>query len=291
VRARGHLPIAGVVIVLGVTTTLLALAPAPQGSSGPASRITGELYVIAVRKAAPEKSAELTALIDTVRHQTDALVVLSGGASKMNEAKQRELLAMFAALGELAKERRIAVGDGGTKAGIMEAAGTARRASGRAFPLIGVAPAREIPPAGQTPIDPNHSHVVAVDDAALAKGEAGWGSETATMYWLFGRMSEGRPSVAVVANGGGITLAEIDANVEAGRPTILIEGSGRAADAVITLLHGTMPADGEVALMQNEAREAKLNRRPELFRVVSITKGAPGLLEALRAALGPAPAK
>jgi hypothetical protein len=288
VRGRVLLSIAGVASGLGAGTYLLARAPQ---ADGPARSVRNEPYVIAVKGSAVEANAEVRALIDTVRHQTDALVVLSGGASKMSEAKQGELLAMFEALGTLAMERRIAVGDGGTKAGIMEAAGTARRASGRAFPLIGVAPAREIPPAGKTPLDPNHSHVVAVDDTALAAGEAGWGSETATMYWLFGQIAEGRPSVAVVANGGGITLAEIDANVDAGRPTILIEGSGRAADAVITLVRGTMPAEGEVALMQNKAREAKLNRRPELFRVVSITKGAPGLLEALRAALGPVPAK
>ena len=280
--------IAGGAAGLGTGPTLLALAPQ---ASGPASRTTGEPYVIAVRKSDVERNVELTALIRTVRSQSDALVVLSGGASKMSEPKQRELLAMFEALGTLARERRIAVGDGGTKAGIMEAAGKARRASGRAFPLIGVAPAREVPPAGRTAIDPNHSHVVAVDDPALAKGEAAWGSETATMYWLFGRIAAGRPSVAVVANGGGITLAEIDANVEAGRPTILIEGSGRAADAVVTLIRGTMPAEGEVALLQNTAREAKLDRRPELFRVVPITKGAPGLLDALRTALGPATSK
>ena len=271
-------------------TAAVAAGFVPQGASDPARRVTGEPHVIPVKKAAPERSDELMALIDTARHQTDALVVLAGGATKMSEAKQRDLLAMFDALGTLAQERRIAVGDGGTKAGIMEAAGLARRASGRAFPLIGVTPAREIPPAGQTAIDPNHSVVVAVDDATLPKGEPGWGSETATMYWLFGRIADGRPSVAVVANGGAITLKEIDANIEAGRPIILIEGSGRAADAVITLTRGTMPADGDVALMQNAAREQKLNRRPELFRVVAISRGAAGLLEALRAALGAAPA-
>ena len=36
--------------------------------------------------------------------------------------------------------------------------GGARGASSYAFPLIGVAPAREIPPRGKTPVDPNHSH-------------------------------------------------------------------------------------------------------------------------------------
>ena len=230
----------------------------------------------------------MRALIDSLREQSDVLVVLSGGASKMSEAKQRELLAMFEALGTLAKERRIVVGDGGTQAGIMEAAGKARLASGRAFPLVGVAPAREIPPAGRTPVDPNHSHVVAVDDPSLPKGEPGWGSETPAMYWLFDRLAHGTSSVAVVANGGGITLHEITANVESGRPIILIEGSGRAADALIALVRGTTPTDPEVATLQAKARDARLARRPDVFVIVSMAKGAAGLLEAMRSALGPA---
>lgn len=269
--------------LLALTLTLQAPKPAAPAGGGP--------QVIAVQTSAPDKSAELMALIESVRRQSDALVVLSGGASKMTEAKQRDLLAMFAALATLAAERRIAVGDGGTKAGIMEAAGTARRASGGAFPLIGVTPAREIPPLGTIAIDPNHSHIVAVNDPAKAKDEASFGSETAPMYWLFGRIAEGRPSVAIVANGGGITLHEIAANVDAGRRTILIEGSGRATDAVIALVRGTVPTDDEGIQLQTKARDAKLHRRPELFTIVPIGKGAPGLLEALRTALGPPRAK
>ncbi len=80
----------------------------------------------------------------------------------MREDHQHQLFAMFEAITLIAKSGgRVAIGDGGTWAGIMEAAGKARRASGNAFPLIGVAPAREIPPRGKTPVDPNHSDVVA----------------------------------------------------------------------------------------------------------------------------------
>ncbi len=256
-------------------------------ASGAAPGAAGEPHMIAVQQAHLERNVELRALIDAVRRQVDAIVVLIGGASKMSEASQRELLVMFEAIGTLAKERPIAVGDGGTRAGIMEVAGQVRLASGGAFPLIGIAPAREISPAGATPIDPNHSHIVAVDDPALPKGEAAWGSETATMYWLFDRLDEGRPSVAIVANGGGIALDEVAANIDARRPMILIEGSGRAADAVIALVRGSTPAEGETALLQGKARAMKLHRRPELFRIVPLSAGAPGLLEALRAALGP----
>ena len=73
-----------------------------------------------------EKNAQLSALIAEIRSQADAFVFLSGGASKMREDHQRQLLAMFEALALVAKAgRRIAVGDGGTRAGIMEAAGHA----------------------------------------------------------------------------------------------------------------------------------------------------------------------
>src|SRR4029450_10195904 len=174
-----------------------------------------------VSSVAVASDAALGDLISEVRNQADALVFLSGGASKMAKEQQEQLLRMFDALAMLARDgRRIAVGDGGTQAGIMAAAGLARQSSGNAFPLIGVAPAGEIAPRGATPIDPNHSHIVAVENPA-APPKAAWGSETETSYWLFGKVAEDPPSVTIVANGGGITLSEVPANVRAGRHMIL----------------------------------------------------------------------
>jgi hypothetical protein len=69
---------------------------------------------------------------------------------------------------------------------------------------------------------------------------------------------------------------------------VLVEGSGGAADALITLLRGTIPADGAGQVLQDRARQARLARRPDLFSTVPLAAGAAGLLEALRAALGPA---
>jgi hypothetical protein len=228
----------------------------------------------------------LAGLIAEVRAQADVFVFSSGGASKMRDDHQRQLLSMFGALDLLTKAGwRIGVGDGGTRAGIMEAAGQARRASGNIFPLIGVAPAAEIAPQGTTPIDANHSHIVAVRNPAAPAQDA-WGSETETMYWLFGKLAEGRSSVAIVANGGGITLEEVAANVRAGRRIILIEGSGRAADALISLIKGTRPSDAEVISLRERAEKAMLARRPELFQVVALHAGAIGLRDAVSAALG-----
>jgi hypothetical protein len=241
---------------------------------------------LTVSSVAPDKNDALSRLVTTVREQADTFVFLSGGASNLSEEHQRQLFAMFDALGQITRSgRRLAVGDGGTQAGIMRAAGDARAASGNAFLLIGVAPAKEIPPRGKTPIDPHHSHIVAVDNPSVAKDNDAWGSETETMYWLFDRLADGRPSVTVVANGGGITLSEVAANVDAGRRMIVIEGSGRAADALASLLKKTQPA-AALADLRARAEKANLSRRPELYRFVPLSAGADGLHAALMQALG-----
>ena len=269
------------VVVALVLSLLLPSLSMPQ-----ALDVAGRPRVLEVSSVAPEKNAQMSSLIAEIRSEADAFVVLSGGASRMSEDHQRQLLAMFEALSLIATGgRRIAVGDGGTQAGIMEAAGHARRKSGNAFPLIGVAPLREIPPRGKTPLDPNHSHVVAVDNPSVSAQDS-WGSETDTMYWLFAKLAEGRPSVAIVANGGGITLTEVESNVRAGRPVILIEGSGRAADALASLLRRTQVSDAEVVNLRERAEQMGLAQRPELFRIVPMKAGAPGLRDAIAAVIG-----
>jgi TRPM family ion channel len=238
-----------------------------------------------ISSVAPDRNDALSRLVTTVREEAQAFVFLSGGASNMSDEHQRQLFAMFAALGQIAKGGlRVAVGDGGTQAGIMRAAGDARQASGNAFLLIGVAPAKEIPPRGKTPIDPHHSHIVSVDNPSVPKDSDAWGSETETMYWLFDRLAAGRPSVTVVANGGGIVLHEVAANVNAGRTMIVIEGSGRAADALASLVKKTEPA-ADVTELRATAAKADLARRPDLYRFVPLSAGAAGLRAALTKAL------
>lgn len=274
-------------LILAVLLIGAALSTAvPSFSSAPAQGAVARPRVLEVSSVDVDKNAQLSSLIAEVRSQADAFVFLSGGAARMTEDHQRQLMAMFDALAQVAKSGpRIAVGDGGTQAGIMEAAGLARRASRNAFLLIGVAPAREIAPRGKTPVDPNHSHIVAVDNPS-APAQDSWGSETETMYWLFGRLSQGRPSVTVVANGGGITLNEVAANVAARRRMILIKGSGRAADALVSLLEKTQVSNEDVMSLRERAQKATLTREPELFRVVALQDGAPRLLDAITAVIG-----
>jgi hypothetical protein len=127
--------------------------------------------------------------------------------------------------------------------------------------------------------------VIAVDNPS-APAKDSWGSETGTMYWLFAALAEGRPSVTIVANGGGITLTEVESNVRAGRPIILIEGSGRAADALVSLLRKTPVSEPELVSLRERAEKARLTERPELFTVVSLQGGASGLRDAISSALG-----
>jgi hypothetical protein len=265
------------------TAILIAMASASERAQ---QRPQGP-RVLTASSVAPDKNADLAALVSEIRSEADAFVFLSGGASRMSKEQQRQLMEMLNALATVAKGgRRIAVGDGGTRAGIMEAAGRARRASGNAFPLIGVPPAGEIPPRGATPVDPNHSHIVGVDNPKAPAKDA-WGSETETMYWLFAKLSEGRPSVTVVANGGGVTLDEVAANVRDGRRMILIEGSGRAADALVSLLRGTTPAEKDVVDLRARAEKVGLAKQKDLYELVPLTAGAVGLQKAITAVLQP----
>jgi hypothetical protein len=67
---------------------------------------------------------------------------------------------------------------------------------------------------------------------------------------------------------------------------ILIEGSGRAADALVSLLHRTKVTDPEMVGLRDQAEKAALARRPELFSAVSLQGGASSLRDAITAVIG-----
>jgi hypothetical protein len=233
------------------------------------------------------ESIDLSRLIAEIRAATDSCIFTIGGASKMDDEAQGELLALLRAFTLLVQRGlRFVVGDGGTKTGLMEAAGLARRASGDAFPLIGIAPAPELV---KTPIDPNHSHLIAVHNDAWVAKDSYWGSETKTMYWIFDRLAEGRPSVTLVANGGEIALDEVAANVALQRPMVLIAGSGRVADALIALLHG-IPAselDDEITRFAARAQALHLMAQPALYRIFDLHAGPEALADLLAGVINP----
>src|SRR5215475_4669408 len=152
--------------------------------------VAQQMMLVSVDAAAAHQEPAFTAMIQEIRREADAFVFLSGGASKMTDSSKEKVLGLLQALAVIAGERKLAVGDGGTKAGLMAAAGEVRLRAPRPFLLVGVAPAPEITRSdepGKTPVEPNHTHLVAVTNEVWeteqhARGwtpdDGYWGSET-----------------------------------------------------------------------------------------------------------------
>ncbi|MGH9144504.1 MAG: hypothetical protein ACRD2I_25480 [Vicinamibacterales bacterium] len=242
--------------------------------------------ILTVTTARMAEDPGLATLVRESREQADAFIFLSGGASGMSSATEDALLHMFESLAILAARGvRFGVADGGTAAGIMQAAGRARARASPSFPLIGVTPMREIPPFGTTPVDPNHTTIVAVDNPHWDGANGYFGSETVAMYGLFARLAEGRPSVTIVANGGEIALTEVDQNIRAGRPMIVVRGSGRAADTLGSMLDQTPVSGDEIVKLRAKAEALHLLRQADLFHVFDLARGPQALAGTLGALL------
>jgi len=234
--------------------------------SAPAVRVT----------AADDLPAALRAL---GLHPPRPAVVVVGGAGGLDEAALDGLRPAFAVGVAPVLERCGAVGvDGGTQSGVMRLFGEARAATRASFPLVGVAAAglvrlphergsgRASAPAA---LEPHHTHFVIVPGTKWG-AEAPWIARVATV------LAGGAPSVTVLANGGEIAYADIQFSVDAGRPVVVIAGSGRTADELVAALAGA-PADERAAALAESG----------LIRAVPMD--SPGALaESLAAALEPA---
>lgn len=190
-------------------------------------------------------------------------VVLNGTTATLDEGVAA--LLGPAGLAGLAAEDGLAVVTGGTDAGVFSLLG--RAVADPAVPLVGVAPAGRVtwpgrataPPDGAVPLEPHHTHFALVD------GDA-WGDETPVLLALAATLSRGAGSVAVVCGGGPITRQEALGHARAGRPIVVVAGSGRVADEL---------AAGQLLLAERGAR----------LIVCPLSAGPAALVEAVRAAL------
>jgi SLOG in TRPM, prokaryote len=71
----------------------------------------------------------------------------------------------------------------------------------------------------------------------LVPGQA-WGDESPWLSRVATAMADGQPSLTLVINGGQITYDDIDNSLRAGRPVIVLEGTGRTADAIAAAARG-----------------------------------------------------
>jgi hypothetical protein len=144
------------------------------------------------------------------------------------------------------REQRIVAGldrwgavvvDGGTDAGVMKVMGQAREAAGGHFPLVGVAaegtvvvPGTAAAP-GAARLDLRHTQVI------LVPGDS-WGDESPWLSRVATVIAAGRPSATLVVNGGETTYDDVRHSLQAGRPVIVVAGTGRTADAIAAAARG-----------------------------------------------------
>jgi hypothetical protein len=154
----------------------------------------------------------------------------------------------------------------------MSVIGSARSDTGAQFQLVGVAAAGTVPSPGDLPegeadteVDPNHSHIV------LVPGDA-WGDESRWLSEVAEALSVGHTSATLLVNGGEIAYDDVHHSLAAGRPVVVLAGSGRTADAIASA--GLDPHVDE--------RARRIAASP-LIRVVSLN--APGVLSATLASL------
>lgn len=166
------------------------------------------------------------------------IIMIVGGAALMDQSHYPILAHLFThSIANLAATRNTLIIDGGTQSGVMEIMGKGVAEQQHKSALLGVSPDGKVSYPGKlsterneelTPLDPNHSHFVLVDTNE-------WGGETVTIYTLAEALSQNRPSVAIIINGGPIAIKEAVYNVRQKRPIIVLEGSGRAADDIAYL--------------------------------------------------------
>jgi hypothetical protein len=160
------------------------------------------------------------------------VVVLVGGAGGMTDGDlARADGVLREAVLPLLDRLDAAVVDGGTDVGVMRATGRARNALGGRFPLVGVVPAGAMAE-DAVALEPHHTHAILVPGAA-------WGLESSWISAVARELAGDHSSVTLVLNGGRITYDDMANSLHAGRPVVVVAGTGRTADAVAVAAAGS----------------------------------------------------
>jgi hypothetical protein len=199
--------------------------------------------MLAVRVGSRAEPASIVAAlgIDSPR---PALLVL-GGAKQMTEGAAAACRRPFQyALVPVCETLGAAAIDGGTDVGVMKLLGVTHADANAGFPLIGVAPLGRVALPGTSrangaaDLEGHHTHAV------LVEGDR-WGDESRWLPALGSALSDG-PPVAVLFNGGEVSLREVGEVLALGGTVFAVKGSGRAADRLVAAVRGG-PADAGLA--------------------------------------------
>jgi hypothetical protein len=167
------------------------------------------------------------------------VLVVVGGAAGLDEGGKEHLRMLFShALLPVVVTWQAVVVDGGTDSGVMQLLGRARAEAGASFPLVGVAveekvtlPGDGLEPADRAPLERNHSHFVLVPGSS-------WGAESPWLSQVATEIAGSAPSATVLINGGEIAFQDVAHSLEADRPVLVIEGTGRTADRIAAAVKG-----------------------------------------------------
>jgi hypothetical protein len=160
-----------------------------------------------------------------------AVLLIIGGADSVDEKVKLRLIQLFGrGIARAAVNLNAVILDGGTEAGVMAMMGQGVADRDFKSSLIGIAPLGMVTypgsqGAGETPLDPNHSHFVLVDGNA-------WGAETNVIYRLMSALTSKAPGLVLLAGGGTISKKEVLQAVRHMLPLIVVEGSGGLADEI-----------------------------------------------------------
>ena len=166
-------------------------------------------------------------------------VTVVGGAGGLDETDIENLRSLFlSGIVPVLQQYNAAAVDGGTLSGVMRLIGEARAQFGASFPLVGVTaagtvqlPDRPARPDVDTVLEPHHTHFI------IVPGDE-WGAESPWIADTTSVLAGGRPSVTVLINGGEIAYADVERSVQASRRVVVVDGSGRTADAIAAALVG-----------------------------------------------------
>jgi hypothetical protein len=251
------MPRSGLLTVSSTETALIDLAHFP--ASGEDVAVIASVQV--------DREDELGAAVRSlgIGRATPALVLI-GGADDMDDADADELRSVFEdVLVPVAEAARAVVLDGGTDTGVMRLIGRARTNRKATFALVGVAVAELVSLDGEPAaagLEPHHTHFVLVPGSA-------WGDESRWIARLGSAITGDSPSVTVLLNGGEIAFEDVAQSIEAGRPVVVLEGSGRAADVLAAALHGGEADPRSAELVRSGlVRSAHIDDRSALKHLV-----------------------
>ncbi len=179
----------------------------------------------------PGDLIEISRFLDLA--QSAPVLVLIGGAGGVTEQQMQAIRKAIQVVAQVADRAKAIVVDGGTDSGVMAAMGQTRKQEGFDFPLVGVAVEKLVTwPGGpnsalldqeRVPLEPNHTHFV------LVPGED-WGDESALISEAASHLAGENLSATVLLNGGTISRQDMAHSLEANRPVVVVQGTGRLAD-------------------------------------------------------------